>query len=522
MSEQKPNFLIIQADQVAAQWLSVYGNSVVKMPHLETLAKEGAVFQHAYCNSPLCAPSRFSMLSGRLPSSIAAYDNAAEFPSAIPCFTHYLRALGYRTILSGKMHFVGPDQLHGFEERLTTDVYPSDYTWTPDWSQPRLLEWYHTMMSVVQAGPCVASMDIDYDDDIAFQTVRKIRTMVRDDDARPFCFFVSFTHPHDPYIMTSDYWNLYQDADIPMPNIPTLPFEDLDPHSQRLWKMCATDEFEITAEHIRTARHGYFASLSYVDDKIGQIVKVLKDTNQYDNTIIMFTSDHGDMLGERGLWYKMSMLDGSARVPFIVHAPKYFAARKIPEVVSLVDLLPTLLDAAGSTALECDGQSLVPLLNGATTNAKDQALVEYLAEGIDRPHLMIRQGNYKYIFTEGDPELLFDMIRDPDETRNLAEVETEVLGSFRNTIKQTWHTEQLRADIIASQKQRHVVAKALTTGKRTAWDFQPYEDASQQYIRSHKEFWELLKLSRYPGVEAAKPVKEVQRFVTAVDTDVKG
>jgi choline-sulfatase len=528
MLQQKPNFLIIQADQVAAQWLPMYGNSVVKMPNLEALAKKGAVFQNAYCNSPLCAPSRFSILSGLLPSKIAAYDNAAEFPSSIPCFTHYLRASGYRTILSGKMHFVGPDGLHGFEERLTTDVYPSDYTWTPDWTHPeKLLEWYHTMTSVVQAGPCVASMDIDYDDDVAFQTVRKLRTLVRDDDERPFCFFVSFTHPHDPYIMTSDYWNLYQDTDIPMPKMPVQPFESLDPHSQRLWTMCATDEFEITPEHIRTARHGYFASLSYIDDKVGQIVKALKDTNQYDNTVIIFTSDHGDMLGERGLWYKMSMVDSSARVPLIFHAPNYvtpnntkpnnIAPRYSPQVVSLVDLFPTLVELAGFSVPKCDGQSLVPLLNGDTTNVKDQALVEYLAEGVDRPHLMIRQGNYKYIFTEGDPELLFDMTLDPDEMNNLADTETEVLESFRNTLHQTWNVEQLRADVIASQKQRHVVAKALATGKRTAWDFQPFEDASQQYIRNHKEFWELLKLSRYPGVEAAKPVKDIQRFVTAVD-----
>ncbi len=111
----QPNILIIQADQAAAQWLPIYGHSVVKMPHLSALAKQGVVFENAYCNSPLCAPSRFSMMSGQLPSQIAAYDNAAEFPSSIPCLTHHLRALGYHTILSGKMHFVGPDQLHGFE-----------------------------------------------------------------------------------------------------------------------------------------------------------------------------------------------------------------------------------------------------------------------------------------------------------------------------------------------------------------------------------------------------------------------
>jgi choline-sulfatase len=518
---QSPNILIIQADQVAAQWLSIYGNSIVKMPNLEALAKQGVVFENAYCNSPLCAPSRFSMLSGKLPSKIAAYDNAAEFPSSIPCFTHYLRMVGYRTLLSGKMHFVGPDQLHGFEERLTTDIYPSDYTWTPDWTQDKLLEWYHTMTSVVQAGPCVASMDIDYDDDVAFQTVRKLGTLVREDGNRPFCFFVSFTHPHDPYIMTSEYWDLYRESDINMPSISTLAFEQLDPHSQRLWKMCATDEYEITPEHIRTARHGYYASLSYIDDKIGQIVKALKDTNQYENTIIIFTSDHGDMLGEKGLWYKMSMFDSSARIPLMIHAPKHFATHRVNEVVSLVDLFPTLLELGNVSVPENDGRSLLPL-KGKTQDAKNQALVEYLAEGVDRPHIMIRQGKYKYIFTEGDPELLFDISSDPHEMNNLATEKSmqEVLESFRNTLKQNWDLEKLRADVIANQKQRHVVAKALATGKLTAWDFQAFEDARQQYIRNHKEFWELLRLSRFPVVEAAKPVKTIERFVTAVDTKI--
>lgn len=517
----KPNILIIQADQVAAQWLSIYGNSIVKMPQLESLARQGVVFEQAYCNSPLCAPSRFSMLSGKLPSKIAAYDNAAEFPSSIPCFTHHLRINGYRTLLSGKMHFVGPDQLHGFEERLTTDIYPSDYTWTPDWSNPeKLLEWYHTMTSVVQAGPCVASMDIDYDDDVAFQTIRKLRTLVREDDKRPFCFFVSFTHPHDPYIMTPEYWNLYKDGDIHMPSIPALPFAELDPHSQRLWKMCATDEYDLTPEHIRRARHGYYASLSYIDDKIGHIVKALKDTHQYENTIIIFTSDHGDMLGEKGLWYKMSMFDGSARIPLMIHAPQFFSQNRISEVVSLVDLFPTLLELGQMGVPENDGHSLLPLLHGQTKHANNQALVEYLAEGVDRPHIMIRKEKYKYIFTEGDPELLFDMDNDPHEMNNLARQKDvqELLKSFHRTLEQNWDLETLRTDIVANQKQRHVVAKALATGKLTTWDFQTFEDASQQYIRNHKEFWELLRVSRFPAVEGAKPVKTVERCVTAVDT----
>ncbi|MDJ0983021.1 MAG: sulfatase-like hydrolase/transferase, partial [Kiloniellales bacterium] len=144
MSRQA-NIVFIMADQLAAPALPAYGHKVVKAPHIQGLAERGVVFDAAYCNSPLCAPSRFSMLSGRLPSDIGAYDNAAEFPATVPTFAHMLRLGGYRTILSGKMHFVGPDQLHGFEERLTTDIYPADFGWTADWERPdRRQHFYHT------------------------------------------------------------------------------------------------------------------------------------------------------------------------------------------------------------------------------------------------------------------------------------------------------------------------------------------------------------------------------------------
>ena len=155
----KPNILLIMADQLAPQFLPCYGHKVVKAPTLTKLADEGVVFESAYTNSPLCAPSRFVMMSGRLPSKISAWDNAVEFSSEVPTYSHYLSSKGYRTCLSGKMHFVGPDQLHGYQDRLTTDVYPSDFTWHPDWDRAdERLDWYHNMEVVTKAGPCKRSM----------------------------------------------------------------------------------------------------------------------------------------------------------------------------------------------------------------------------------------------------------------------------------------------------------------------------------------------------------------------------
>src|ERR1700730_11300685 len=141
-----------------------------------------------YCNTPLCAPSRYSWLAGQLPSKIGAYDNAAEFAAQVPTFAHYLRRAGYRPALSGKMHFCGADQLHGFEERLTTDIYPADFGWTPDWTRFKERPgWYHSMDSVIQAGPCTRTNQIDFDDEVVFAARKKLFDIARGRDRRPFC-----------------------------------------------------------------------------------------------------------------------------------------------------------------------------------------------------------------------------------------------------------------------------------------------------------------------------------------------
>ncbi len=199
---KKPNILILMADQLAAGALPAYGNRVARTPAIDALAERSVVFDAAYCNAPLCAPSRAVFLSGRLPSMTGAYDNAAEFAADTPTFAHHLRLSGYRTILAGKMHFCGPDQLHGFEERLTTDIYPADFGWTPDWQHPEARpDWYHTMDSVTQAGPCVRTNQTDFDEEVVFNARRKLFDIARGADRRPFCLTVSLTHPHDPFVI---------------------------------------------------------------------------------------------------------------------------------------------------------------------------------------------------------------------------------------------------------------------------------------------------------------------------------
>lgn len=509
MNGKRPNILFIMCDQMAGPALPVYGHPLVQAPHLTDLATKGVVFDSAYCNSPLCAPSRFSMMTGQLPSRIGAYDNAAELPASVPTLAHYLRQLGYRTCLSGKMHFVGPDQLHGFEERLTTDIYPSDFGWTPDWERPEERpSWYHNMLSVVQAGTCQTSNQLDFDEEVAFNSVRKLYDLARDEDDRPFFLLVSFTHPHDPFAITPEQWDRYDHDDIDLPAVPPIPYDQLDPHSQRLYRVSAMDQYAQTKERVLNARHAYYGAISYVDDKVGQLLQALRATRQLENTIIIFTSDHGEMLGERGLWYKMSFFEWSARVPLIFHAPGRFAPRRVGDHVSLVDLLPTLVEIAAdgqamTYADAIDGRSLLPLLHGGTSGAAGVAIGEMLGEGAIAPLLMIRRGRYKYIYSQPDPEQLYDLTTDPHELENLAgrpEYEA-VRQGFYNEVVQRWDLEKLYQEIIASQRRRRLVHEALMRGRYTPWDFQPFEDASQKYMRNHLDLNVLERTSRFPQPE---------------------
>jgi len=499
---RRPNILLIMADQVAAPALPIYGHDVVQAPHLQQMAEKGIVFDAAYCNSPLCAPSRFSMMSGRLPSRIGAYDNAATFPSDVPTMAHYLRAAGYHTCLSGKMHFVGPDQLHGFEDRLTTDIYPADFGWTPNWDNPdfRVDWWYHNMLSVKQAGVAELTNQLDFDDEVGFQAVRKLREYSLRADEKPWFLTVSFTHPHDPYAMRNAYWDRYNHDQIDLPVVGEIPYLDKDPHSRRLYDLSAMDEYEITAEDVRNARHGYYAAISYIDDWLGRLGETVAAGGMADDTIVVFTSDHGDMLGERGLWYKMCFYEWAMNVPLVVSAPQRWGARRISTQVSLVDLLPTLCELGeGSDPLEpVDGTSLVPLLEGASSQG--EVLAEYMGEGAIAPMFMIRRGRYKYVVSQPDPPQLFDLEADPNELVNLATDPdcSETATAFANEVVRRWDSAAINEQVLASQRARRVITDALLEGEQTAWDYQPFSDASRRYMRNHLDLNDVERSRRFP------------------------
>ncbi len=501
MTADAPNILLVMADQLAPAHLPMFGG-MARAPHMQALAHHGVVFDSAYCASPLCSPSRASLMTGLLPSRTRVYDNAAEFGSDLPTFAHRLRLGGYRTILSGKMHFCGPDQLHGFEERLTTDIYPADYGWTPDWDHPEARpSWYHNMSSIIEAGVCVRTNQLDFDDEVAFAAERAIFDLARSRDRRPFLLVASFTHPHDPFAVPQRYWDLYRDGDIPAPSPPLAP-EALDPHSRRLRHVCAMDAEPVTEAQTRAARRAYLGAIAYVDDQLGRLMAALKVSGLAGNTVVVLTSDHGEMLGDRGLWYKMSFFEGASRVPLIVASPGRFAARRVAASVSLLDLAPTLADLACGVADlggPIDGRSLPPHLEGRTGH--DEALGEYLAEGAIAPMAMIRRGPFKFIRSPPDPDQLYDLAADPSERANLAAdpAHARTVAAFRDEVARRWRLDALDAEVRASQRRRRLVAPALATGALHAWDFQPVRDAARQYIRSGVDLDDLEARARFPS-----------------------
>ncbi len=500
----RPNILILMVDQLNGTLFPDGPADWLHAPNLKRLAARSTRFRNAYTASPLCAPGRAAFMSGQLPSATGIYDNAAEFASSIPTYAHHLRRAGYQTCLSGKMHFVGPDQLHGFERRLTTDIYPADFGWTPDYRKPgeRIDWWYHNMGSVTGAGVAETSNQMEYDDEVAYNAVRQIYEYARGGDDRPWCLTASFTHPHDPYVARRKYWDLYEDCEHLQPQVPAMDYADHDPHSQRIFDANNWREFDITEEDIRRSRRAYFANISYLDDKIGEILQTLEDTRQ--EAIVVFVSDHGDMLGERGLWFKMSFFEGSSRVPLMIAAPQMAPGLQTTPV-SNIDICPTLCDLAGVSMEEVmpwtTGTSLVPMGQGVART--DPVAMEYAAEATQSPMVALRQGRWKYTNCAIDPEQLFDLDADPNELANLAEdpAHAETLENFRIEAAGRWDLEAFDADVRKSQARRWVVYEALREGGYYPWDYQPLRNASEQYMRNHMDLNILEESKRFPRGE---------------------
>ena len=282
-----------------------------------------------------------------------------------------------------------------------------------------------------------------------------------------------------------------------------IPYEQQDIHSKRLFDMSDWRNYTLTSEMVADSRRAYAANISYLDDKIGEILQTLKDCRLDEDTIIVFTSDHGDMLGERGLWFKMSFFEGSARVPLMFHAPKRFKPRAVTSVASTLDLFPTLMDIAsiesGALADDLDGVSLLSVLQGGDRSSP-VVRVEYAAEGSIAPMVMVREGSLKLNLAGKDPVQLFDIENDPNELDNKAAdpAYADRLARLMDRVAERWNLEHYDHDVRRSQTRRLAVYEALRNGNYYPWDFQPLQKASERYMRNHMDLNVVESDARFP------------------------
>lgn len=491
MAQNKPNIVVIMADQMASDVIGALGHPTVQTPHIDKLADNGVVFTNCYCNSPLCVPSRASFVTGKLVRHHQVYDNGSELPASAPTFMHHLRRAGYETVLSGKMHFVGPDQLHGFEQRLTTDIYPASFNWTPNWERGAYPNPGTSVKKVKKSGVCNWSRQMSYDEEVLYRSLEKIRYYGEKEREKPFFLCASFTHPHDPFLITEKYWNRYEGKRIPLPAAPAAPFDKLHPYNQWIQVHHEADVNTLSEEEITIARRAYYGMVTYFDEMVGKIVGELERLDLMQNTVIMVTSDHGEMLGEHGMWFKRTFYDPAAKVPLVVSWPDSInAGKRVNQVVSLVDLSATIMKLAevpdaDTWISNLDGDSFHRLLETEDKTWKNEAVCEYYAEGTVHSMVALRQGRYKYVHVHEHEPLLYDLEADPLEESDISKQPKAagIATKLRERVIDEMDFSRLEREIRQSQKERLMMVQALKAGRGTSWDYQPYFDAAKQYVR---------------------------------------
>ena len=501
----QPNILFIVSDQMVASLTGAYGHPVVQTPGLDRLVHEGVRFDAAYTPFPLCAPGRACIMTGRHASEIGAWDNGALLRADQPTFAHYLADAGYDAVLSGKMHFIGPDQLHRFHRRLTTDIYSSDFNWVkPEWirikeTQGRDFEDVMGSRSTYNAkGYTGEGVKIDtwhnalsYDEETHFRTLEYLRARGGKKEDGPFLICASYHHPHEPFWPPQAYWNMYEDAEIEIPSFPDTLDADYSMMDRNLNAYHGTRRHNLRdPDGLYRLRRAYYGLVTYMDRKVNELLDELDATGLADNTVVVFTSDHGDMLCEKEMVQKRCFYEWSAQIPMIVRFPdRWKAGTQISTPVSLVDILPTTLDMADvptDKRLPHDGQSLMSLIN-SSDHGDRVAFAEIHSEGIHAPCFMVRRDRFKYIHVHGHDEQLFDVEADPGEWHNLIDAPEyqTIRADLKTILLQQFDPDEIDTEVQMSTNRRQLVREAMNrTG--TSWDvvpsFDPRKNALSQYL----------------------------------------
>jgi choline-sulfatase len=508
MSRQHPNFLILMADQQSPHVLGHAGDRVVRTPNLDRLAADGVRFTSTYCGSPLCVPSRMTFLTGRSCSEIGVWSNGCVLDSEIPTFAGALAVAGYESVLCGRMHFVGPDQRHGFTRRIIGDVSQSRLP--EGWEGPLLAglppgTTGQSRAAVETAGAGRTAYQA-YDEAVTDAACRFLEEWDRSAADQPLSLLVGYVLPHCPFICPPDLFAYYYDR-VDLPQLPEGYLTRLHPAARGYRERREFDS--LTDEQVRVARASYYGLVEYHDRLCGRVINTLRRTRFAADTMVVYLSDHGDMAGERRIWTKSNFYEGAAAVPMIWCWPDRFpAGATVSGVTSLLDVGPTLIEmahgqgvyehfapgSAGSQATS--GRSLQRFLTAAGEHTEpaaqrpnvadrassnlagwpDDAFSEYCGLLGDRPSRMLREGPWKLVHYHGyDQPQLFHLGEDPGEWQDRRDdpARAAIRDRLHDRAREGWDGDRIEAAMARQSDRREEAvrrARRFATAERDGWD----------------------------------------------------
>lgn len=422
-NRSKPNILLVMSDEHNPAMTGCYGNSVIHTPHIDALAADGVAFDGHYCNGPLCVPSRLSFTAGKYPSRVDVWSLTSALPSdSTPSIAHSMNAAGYDSLLCGKMHYA-PDRRYGFRD-VGGDM--NQYKKTGKGSRfqmDKITERAPLSPRFKDLATAENGQAVVHDRKVTAGTVDFLSKRTGN---KPFFLIAGYLAPHFPLIVPDPFYLPFQDR-VAMPLVPTGLVESLPLNYRAL--RCGFKVTDVPPDKVKYARELYYGLTSWVDNEIGKVMATLRANPAIrDNTIVIYTSDHGEMAGDHSMWWKNCMYESAARVPLIVSYPQRWKGGQRRGLVSgHVDLVQTVLDLGGARAGEdWNGNSMVPWLDNPGHAWKDRAAAEYYAHFILHGFVMYREGRWKYVY-HGQPSAnmavqrqLFDLVADPTETHDLS------------------------------------------------------------------------------------------------------
>lgn len=414
------NLLFIMSDQHGPSFMGCTGHPMVKTPNLDALAARGTLFENAYTNCPICVPARASFATGRYVHDCGYWDNADPYDGAVEGWGHRLIAQGHTVVSIGKLHYRCEDDPTGFTEQVIPLHVVDGVGDLIGLIRDDLPERKAAAKYARDTGRGESSYT-QYDRNIADGAVKWLSEDAAKHADKPWVLFVSFVCPHFPLIAPAEFYDLYPEDQVPLPDLYDAAGRPTHPYYEAM-RACINYDKYFDEAAVRRAVAGYFGLCSFVDHNVGKVIAALEAAGLADATRIVYTSDHGEALGKRGLWGKSTMFEESAAVPLIMAGPDVPAGRRITTLTSLVDSAPTIMECVGAKRAPEDatwpGRSLFDIIDGA--DAERTAFSEYHAAASMTGTFMLREANYKLVYFVGMEPELFDLDADPDETRNLA------------------------------------------------------------------------------------------------------